>query len=182
MLRVSRVGRLASAVCGLLMRQELDVYTLLVHTEPSVSERTCHGSGGSSPAVEEAMGQAAPRGFRLSPVCIITPPVLHTHLHLSTSLITRTRGRSLETFQQSNAFVFQISVRQKCTEIFGRPPVPRVPGFFPQRQSGRNVEHVRPCSTGVGTEWSCSSTPLYVFNVCAWAILPFILATTVHKP
>jgi len=104
MLRVSRVGRLASAVCGPLMGQELAVYTS--HTEPSVSERTCHGSGGSSPVAEEAMGQAAPRGFRLSPVCIITPPVLHTHLHLSTSLITRTRGRSLGTFQQSNVFCF----------------------------------------------------------------------------
>ena len=66
--------------------------------------------------------------------------------------------------------------------IFGQPPIQRVPGFFPQRQSGRSVEHVRPCSTGLGTEWSCNSTPLYVFNVCAWAILPFILATTVHKP
>jgi hypothetical protein len=104
MLRVSRVGRLASAVCGPLMRQELDVYTL--HTEPSVSERTCHGSGGSSPAAEEAMGQAAPRVFRLSPFRVITPLLLHNHLQLSTSLITRTRGRSLGTVQQSNAFCF----------------------------------------------------------------------------
>jgi hypothetical protein len=103
-LRIRHVGRVASAVCCLLMRQELDVYTL--HTEPSVSERTCHGSGGSSPAAEEAKGQAAPRVFRLSPVRIITPPVYHTHHHHSTSLITRTRGRSLGTFQQGNVFCF----------------------------------------------------------------------------
>ena len=97
-------GRWASAVYSPLMRQEIDVYTS--HTEPSVSERTCHGSGGSSPAAEEAMGQAALRVFRLSTVRIIAPPVLHTHLQLSTSLITRTRGRSLGTFQQSNVFCF----------------------------------------------------------------------------
>ena len=97
-LRFSRVGRLASAVCGPLIRHELDVYTL--HRGPSVSERTCHGSGGSSPAAEEAMGQAAPRVFRLPPVRIIIPPMHHTHLHLRTSLITRTRGRSVGTFQQ----------------------------------------------------------------------------------
>jgi len=66
--------------------------------------------------------------------------------------------------------------------IFGQPPIQRVPRFFPQRQSGRSVEHVRPCSTGVGNEWSCNSTLLYASNACARAILPFILATTVHKP
>jgi hypothetical protein len=95
-------GALASAVCGPLMRQELDVYTL--HTEPSVSERT-YGSGGSSPAAEGAMGQAAPPVFRLSPVRVITPPMLHI-LHLHTCLIKRTKVRSLGTFQQSNAFCF----------------------------------------------------------------------------
>lgn len=66
--------------------------------------------------------------------------------------------------------------------IFGQSPIQRVPGFFPQRQSGRSVEHVRPCSTGVGSEWSCNSTLLYASNACARAILPFILVTTVHKP
>lgn len=52
------------------------------------------------------MRQAAPRVFGPSPVRIITPPMLHIHLHLSTSIITRTRGRRLGTFQQSNTFCF----------------------------------------------------------------------------
>jgi len=54
------------------------------------------------------------------------------------------------------------------------------PGIeWPERWT---LEHVRTCSTGIGTEWSCNSTLLYAFNACAWAILPFIFAIKVHKP
>jgi hypothetical protein len=49
------------------------------------------------------MGQAAPPVFRLSPVRIIAPPMLHI---LHTCLIKRTKARSLGIFQQSNAFCF----------------------------------------------------------------------------
>jgi len=42
-----------------------------------------------------------------SPVSTVTP-MLHTHLHLNTILIGRTSGRSLGTFQQSNALYIKI--------------------------------------------------------------------------
>lgn len=112
MLRVSRVGCLVSAVSGPLMRQELDVYTL--HTEPSVSERTCLGSGGSSPAAEGAMGQAAPRLFRLSPVRIITPPTPRTHL-----LVT-SHGQDVETLEPSNKTMLLVFSDIGETEMYFR--------------------------------------------------------------
>ena len=41
--------------------------------------------------------------FQFSPVSTI-PPMLHTHLHFSTSVIRRTSGRRFGTMKQSNAF------------------------------------------------------------------------------
>jgi len=52
---------------------------------------------------KEARLQDLIRGFRVSPVGIISP-ILHTHLHLHTDLARQTNGRNLETFTHQFSF------------------------------------------------------------------------------
>ena len=64
-----------------------------------------------------ALGQVSRRVLRVSLVGII-PLTLHFYLHLNTTFIKKTNGRSLGTFKQSVLCLMSGSIRQKSIFMF----------------------------------------------------------------